>query len=195
MFKFIALVFSLASVAFAASLDSRARQATSRQDCTSQLPLICNLTPVSGSNVKGTVWFTPNFREGRCDVRIRARVVGLNGTQHGFHIHKYGDITGPTGLSTGPHFNNPEDTPVNHGFQTDIIRHWGDFGNLIVRRGGVFFNRVDSVITLAGIVGRGLTIHLGRDRGAEFQPTGDSGARIAVCVIGFANPASMADLS
>lgn len=194
MFKFIALFFSLATAAFAVSIDSNVRQTVSRRDCVAQLPLICHLTPVSGSSVSGAVWFTPNFRKKRCDVRIRARVTGLNGTRHGFHIHQYGDISSGTGLSTGPHFTNPEGTPIDHGFSADAIRHWGDFGSLVVRRGRASYNRADSVISLAGIVGHGITIHLGRDNGPAFQPTGASGPRIAVCVIGFANPDTISSL-
>lgn len=194
MFKFIALVFALASMAFAVSIESNVRQAISRRDCNSQLPLICNLNPVSGSSVSGTVWFAPKFRKRACQVLIRADVRGLNGSRHGFHIHKYGDISSTTGLSTGPHFTNPENTPIDHGLPTDIIRHWGDFGNLVVRRDRASYSRVDSVISLAGIVGRGITIHLGLDQGPDFQPTGASGPRIAVCVIGFANPETIAAL-
>lgn len=71
------------------------------------------------------------------------------------------------------------------------MRHWGDFGNLHAdKSGNARYDRVDSVITLRGIVGRGITVHAENDKGASAQPSGGAGARIAFCVIGFANPDS-----
>lgn len=110
---------------------------------------------------------------------------------HGFHIHVYGDISNSTGASTGGHFTNPEGLPINHGLPDDDVRHWGDFGNLRNRKGIAKYNRIDRVITLKGIVGRGITVHAAMDQGADAQPTGASGARVAFGVIGFANPSSL----
>lgn len=75
------------------------------------------------------------------------------------------------------------------------MRHWGDLGNLKAVRGVASYRNVDSVITVFGILGRGITVHAGPDRGRKAQPTGDAGARIAVCVIGVANPDTLADPS
>jgi len=103
----------------------------------------------------------------------------------------YGDLSTDDGLSTGPHFANPQGIPVDHGFSSDAIRHWGDLDNLIANGSGVAnYDRVDDVIEIPGIIGRGITIHIGEDQGSSVQPTGGSGARIGFCTIGFANPAS-----
>lgn len=78
---------------------------------------------------------------------------------------------------------------MDHGFSSDRVRHWGDFDNLLPGHNGVAkYDRIDRVIRLGGIVGCGITIHMDEDLGAEFQPTGNAGARIGVCTIGFANP-------
>lgn len=165
--------------------------------CRAQPTLICNVQPTAGNTVRGTILFSPVVtrvaRRGfRCQVRVVATVDNLGGKRHGFHIHMYGDLSAGDGLSTGPHFANPEGIAVDHGFSSDRVRHWGDLDNLIVGRDGVArYDRVDSVIQLGGIVGRGVTIHQGEDRGSQFQPTGDAGARVAVCTIGYANPSSV----
>lgn len=99
-------------------------------------------------------------------------------------------MSGADGGSTGGHFNNPYNVSVEHGLPRDPVRHWGDLGNLKAEGGVAEFRRLDRVIRLSGIVGRGITVHALRDQGAAVQPTGGSGARIAVCVIGFANPST-----
>lgn len=160
--------------------------------CKSQPPLICVLSPTIGNKVHGTVLFTPAYRNNRCQVRIRARLAGLESPLHGFHVHTYGDISNRTGSSTGGHFLNPAGTPVEHGLPRDRVRHWGDFGNLRAdHRGVATYARVDKVISLKGILGRGVTVHAAWDQGEVEQPTGGSGARVAFCVIGFANPVSL----
>lgn len=148
--------------------------------------------------VSGTVTFEAEFqfapRRGRkgyhiCNVRINARVNGLTPGKHGFHVHTYGDVRASDGTSTGDHFTNPAGVPIAHGYPSSPIRHWGDFGNLIADNNGVaVYNAVDTVVTIPSIIGRAVTIHAGEDKGPEFQPSGDSGSRVGVCVIGLANP-------
>ena len=48
------------------------------------------------------------------------------GTDHGFHIHDFGDFSDGC-MSTGAHFN-----PLNmtHGDRMDEMRHLGDMGNV-----------------------------------------------------------------
>lgn len=166
------------------------------EKCLAQPTLICNVLPTEGNNVRGRVLFSPVYvKKGhrfRCLTKVTARVENLPGKAHGFHIHMYGDLSAPDGLSTGPHFANPQGIPVEHGFSSDAIRHWGDLDNLIADENGVAeYERIDDVIRIGGIIGRGITIHIGEDMGADFQPTGNAGARIGVCTIGFANPSSL----
>ena len=124
----------------------------------------------------------------RCSVRVRAWVKGLTAKYQAIHIHQYGDISLMDGASTGGHFLNPWGKSFTHGRPGDKQRHWGDFGNLVNRKGSAKYYRVDSVISLRGILGRAITVHAGRDKGAGSQPSGDAGSRVADCVIGFANP-------
>lgn len=124
-----------------------------------------------------------------CRVRVRAEISNLKPGKHGMHIHTYGDIRSRDGSSAGDHFTNPAGDDIRHGFPMNVVRHWGDFGNIYVNnKGKGTYNRVDPLITLEGIVGRGIVVHEENDKGPMFQPSGDSGARIATCVIGFANP-------
>lgn len=167
---------------------------SSFKKCRSQPTLVCSLQPTAGNNATGTVLFTTTFSlrrpvGTRCRVSINADLNDLKPGKHGFHIHTYGDIRSTDGNSLGGHFTNPEGTDIAHGLPNDAIRHWGDFGSIFAAGdGSASYSRKDKVITLAGIVGRGMIVHESPDQGSSQQPTGASGARVASCVIGFANP-------
>ena len=175
-----------------------------RANCLSQPPLICNLASRSDRNITGTILFTPVFRFGRvsgtrkplCLVRLSFNVTGLTSVQ-AVHIHTFGDLSSPVFLSLGGHFKSPFDDLDKpdeihdmHGYPFSKKRHWGDFGNLN-SNGTYIRTRVDRVISLGGIVGRGIVVHEGRDQGPKAQPSGGAGSRTAGCVIGFANPTSL----
>jgi len=146
--------------------------------------VVAVLSPTEGSNVSGTVI----FKKVDNGIKITANVQGLEPGKHGFHIHEFGDIRKSDGTSAGGHFN-PEN--VDHGAPTDKIRHVGDLGNIIADENGMAtYERVDSVITFSGehsIIGRGIIIHSGEDD-LKSQPTGAAGSRLAMGVIGVANP-------
>lgn len=166
--------------------------ASRRQRCLSQPIAICNLQSVSGTKVTGSVKFTPVFsfikRRFRCSVRIQAFVSNLSPGKHGFHIHTFGDTRSTDGKSTGGHFSNPRGKERKHGFSYTPRRHWGDLDNLVANSKGIAnYDRKDTMIRTRGIVGRGMTIHIGEDKGPDFPPTGDAGSRVAICVIGYAN--------
>lgn len=156
--------------------------------------LTCSFRPTSGNTVEGTVLFTTEasrtgwlFRT--CFVRITANIRNLSPGPHGFHIHEYGDVRSSDGSAAGDHFPNPFGVSTPHGFPESFRRHWGDFGSLNANSSGIAtYSRLDSVITIPGIVGRGMIIHALPDQGPAEQPSGASGARQAQCVIGFANP-------
>lgn len=158
--------------------------------CEIQPPLICNLVPTTGNTVKGTVLFTPVWTARRCRVLIKAKVEGLTkNAEHGIHSHTYGDLSTSDGKSLGGHFANPAGYPTRHGYPDSPERHWGDFGNLKTNSEGVaVYERIDKMIRIPGMVGRGMIVHAGRDKGPIAQPSGDAGARVAMCVIGYANP-------
>lgn len=145
--------------------------------------LVVVVHPTEDNNANGVVRFL-NEEGG---VRVVAEIYGLEAnSNHGFHIHEYGDCTAPDGTSAGGHFN-PQDNP--HAGPTDDERHVGDLGNLDSDGDGVAkANYLDTVISFEGtnnILGRGLVIHAGEDD-LESQPTGDAGARLGCGVIGVA---------
>lgn len=142
------------------------------------------LQPIGQSGASGTVHFVKQGEE----VKVKGRITGLTPGKHGFHIHEFGDLTDmETGKSAGSHYN-PTDMP--HGHQTDQERHLGDLGNIEANEAGVAtFEFTDPILQLNGphaIVGRGLVVHAQPDKFT--QPQGDAGDRVAVGVIGIAQP-------
>lgn len=142
------------------------------------------LYPTEGNELSGVVKFK-KVDEG---IKVTAHIEGLEPGKHGFHIHEYGDIRKSDGTSAGGHFN-PE--KVDHGAPSDQIRHVGDLGNILAGEDGVAnYDRIDTVLTFSGshsIIGRGIIIHAGEDD-LSSQPTGAAGSRLAMGVIGIANP-------
>jgi superoxide dismutase, Cu-Zn family len=142
---------------------------------------ICVLVPMSNSSVHGVLHFTQTGH----NVAIKGEVTGLTPGKHAFHVHEFGDLTDPKGLSTGGHYN-PEHKM--HGKRQDTERHVGDLGNITADQSGkAVINITDSVISLHGphsILGRAIIIHEKEDR--YTQPVGDAGGRVAAGVIGLA---------
>ena len=125
---------------------------------------------------------------GHCLDLLTGRPRGLEPGQHGFHVHEFGDLTDlQKGESAGGHFNP---TGMPHGRPDDEERHAGDLGNIEADQNGVAnVNIRDSVLRLNGpqsILGRAIVVHAKAD---EFtQPSGDAGDRVALGVIGIAQP-------
>lgn len=160
--------------------------------CEKRTALACRLYPTTDNAVQGKVMFTPTWVDDQCKVRITASVKGLQPMKkQAIHIHTYGDLTLDNAKSLGGHFAAPG-APISmpHGFPSSAKRHWGDFGSLQIDvNGEAKYERVDSLISLPGIVGRGMVVHAGEDKGPLSQPSGGAGARVAMGVIGYANPA------
>ena len=67
--------------------------------------------------------------------------------EHGFHIHRTGDIT-PTFEDAGSHFNP---TNVPHGFENPRGPHAGDLGNIsVLADGSAGYSTVNDRVTLTG---------------------------------------------
>ncbi len=168
-----------------------------RRWCEARSRLVCSFSPTTNSTVSGTVLFAPVWSEEKrdCHTSITARVTGLtSNTAQAMHIHSYGDISSPDGKSCGGHFSSPSMRKIRHGMPDDQIRHWGDFGSLRSdENGNAMYYREDSVISLNGIVGRGMIIHRDMDKGRASQPSGGAGPRKAMCVIGYSNPQTKLD--
>lgn len=161
--------------------------------CKRQQPLICDFEPTLGNKVRGRAVFTAVFKKGRCLVRVQGSITGLTrNNKQGWHIHTFGDVSSPDGSAQGPHFTSPKLDERPHGLPSERPRHWGDLGNLQAdKNGNAKYDELDTVISLQGIVGRGMIIHADTDQGSSVQPTGGSGARYAQCVIGFGNSSQL----
>ena len=141
------------------------------------------LQPTAGNTVHGEVQFIPAPEGG---VRVIAKVEGLQGDLHGFHVHEHGDCSAPDGTSAGGHFN-PDGSPHGGPLTDPVGRHVGDLGNLAAdpSTGVATYDRVDEQLSLSGprsILGKAVIVHAGADD-LESQPTGAAGPRIACGVI------------
>jgi Cu-Zn family superoxide dismutase len=133
--------------------------------------------------VKGTVLFT-DFANG---VKVEALFTHLPPGEHGFHIHKNGDLREKGCKGACEHFH--VGPPQHHGGPPKMggQRHTGDLGNVSIDSG-------KKTYTLRGIhssdlLGRSMIIHQDEDdygKGGfeDSLTTGHSGARIACAIIG-----------
>lgn len=157
-----------------------------KADAEQVMHAVCVLQPVGKSGVSGTISFDLNGDQ----LHVIGTVKGLSPGKHGFHVHQFGDLRDTeTGKSAGGHFN-PTGAPHGHQHGDAKERHAGDFGNIEAGADGVAkIDFSDSIASLHGedsIIGRGIVIHAGEDKFT--QPVGDAGARVALGVIGIANP-------
>jgi superoxide dismutase, Cu-Zn family len=141
------------------------------------------LHPTAGNKVTGIVTFTA-VADG---VQVHAEITGLTPGKHGFHVHEFGDCSAVDGSSAGAHFN-PTNQP--HAGPDAAVRHEGDMGNIEAdTSGGAKVDYVDHQISIANdaksVIGRSVIVHAKADD-LQTQPSGDSGARIACGVIGWA---------
>jgi Cu-Zn family superoxide dismutase len=144
---------------------------------------IAVLHPTTGNKVSGTVTFTP-VADG---VKVHAELTGLTPGKHGFHVHEFGDCGAADASSAGGHFN-PTNQP--HAGPDSAARHEGDMGNVEAdTSGNAKLDYVDHQISLGNdaksAIGRSVVVHAKPDD-LKSQPSGDSGARIACGVIGWA---------
>ncbi|CAN5239577.1 hypothetical protein BH23BAC3_BH23BAC3_19870 [soil metagenome] len=145
--------------------------------------LVAVLHPTEGNEANGVVRFTKTDN----GVSVEGEIHGLEpNSNHGFHIHEFGDCTASDGTSAGGHFD-PHDQP--HGGPDDQERHVGDMGNITSDDNGTAeISYTDPIMTFSGeasILGRGVIVHAGEDD-LESQPTGDAGDRLSCGVIGVA---------
>lgn len=141
---------------------------------------IAVLYPTEGNKVRGIVVFD----EMKDHVQIRGRIKGLIPGEHGFHVHEYGDLSAPDGTSAGGHF-----APAGneHGSPDADEHHYGDLGNIVANDQGVAeFTKNAGWMKLHFIIGRAMVVH---EKADDFKPpTGHAGSRVAVGVIGIAQP-------
>ncbi|ORX46501.1 superoxide dismutase [Hesseltinella vesiculosa] len=144
----------------------------------------------NGAGIKGTVTFYQ--ADANSNTTVHAEITGLAQGDHGFHVHSLGDVTQGCN-STGEHYNPFN---VTHGSIDSNPRHVGDLGN-VVSPGpsqATVFQATNVYLPVTGqysIVGRAIVLHAGQDdlglgNSTLSKANGNSGARIACAVIGYA---------
>src|SRR5215218_2470289 len=94
------------------------------------LMAVALLMPMKDSKVGGTITLVQE----KGYVQVTGEVTGLTPGKHGFHIHMYGDLRAPDGMSAGGHYN-PHGHP--HGGPDAKEHHEGDLGNVDANDKGV----------------------------------------------------------
>uniref|UniRef100_A0A147BME9 superoxide dismutase n=1 Tax=Ixodes ricinus TaxID=34613 RepID=A0A147BME9_IXORI len=154
-------------------------------------PIYRGVAVLNGGPVRGRVEFIKE--NPYVQVQVLGNVTGLSPGHHGFHVHRFGDLSAGC-PSAGPHFN-PGNTV--HGAPEDDYRHVGDLGNIEADANGIaVFNFYDRLLEFEGghgIIGRAVVVHerqddLGRTTHPESRSTGNAGGRLTCGVIGFAKP-------
>jgi len=139
--------------------------------------------------VKGDI----TFEKTGSDLKIVAHFTKLPRGEHGFHIHRTGDLRGEGCKKACSHYHigSPKDHGGPPGSKGE--RHTGDLGNVslpkskdpIIRRYTWTLHNVSS----QDLWGRSVIVHedpddLGLGKEEDSKTTGHSGARIACAVIG-----------
>lgn len=157
-----------------------------------------NAVPTKGANtkVKGVVKISQGATGGSSMISIQLEGLKPN-TEHGIHVHEFGDIVTKGCASAGAHYNPYGQT---HGGPKDCIRHVGDLGNVKSdAKGKVTVKISDPMVSIVGatsVIGRTIVVHaniddLGKGTGKAFKEskiTGNAGARLSCGVIVHAKP-------
>ena len=137
------------------------------------------------NRVSGTVI----FRQYSKNIIIKYNITGLTDGEHGFHIHRCGDLT--KGCSNGCDHFNPDGS--THGGLDDYKSHAGDLGNIMSRnglaKGIITTDKVTLRSSIRNIIGRMIIVHRDRDDiglggDKESLKTGNAGKRLACGIIG-----------
>lgn len=135
------------------------------------------------NNVTGTVLFTHHPK----GCRVLADFSKLPSGEHGFHIHKAGDLRGEGCQGACDHYHKGR--PQNHGGPPEDKgeRHTGDLGNI---RGPSFrASYILNDVSISDLYGRSVIVHAdpddyGQGGHDDSQTTGHSGKRIGCAIIG-----------
>jgi len=144
---------------------------------------VCIIMAMDKSEAHGSLM----LKQEKGDVHITGEVSGLKPGLHGMHIHMFGDLRSKDGSSAGGHFN--PDGHKHGGLETKE-HHAGDLGN--IKAGDDGTAKVDvkaNGVHLHFILGRSIVVHEKEDD-LKTDPSGNSGGRIGVGVIGIAETKS-----
>jgi len=138
------------------------------------------MTPKSGSDVKGTVTFS---QENNGQVMMMAYLSGLTPGEHAIHLHETADCSSEDGKSTGGHWNPTFEPHGAWGAEEGF--HRGDIGNFTADAdGNATVHFMTDLWSLGGedptknIIGKAVIVHQGEDDLVS-QPSGAAGARIS----------------
>ena len=116
--------------------------------------------------------------------QVKAEVSHLPSGKHAYHVHLYGDCSGPQGKTAGTHFNFQGSSKAP---SDKIDRITGNLGNLEADAdGNATAETVIEYATLHGpyaIIGRSVVVHTKRNDPSS-PPMGAAGSRLACGVIG-----------
>jgi Cu-Zn family superoxide dismutase len=137
----------------------------------------------SGPDVVGTV----EFIQRKSTVLVNAAFTSLPPGQHGFHIHRAGDLRGEGCKGACDHWHKGPNT--NHGGPpgTRGQRHTGDLGNISLSESPYTFQLKN--VDVVDLYGRSVIVHAdpddyGKGGHEDSHTTGHSGARIGCAIIG-----------
>jgi len=137
----------------------------------------------SGPDVVGTV----EFIQRKSTVLVNAAFTTLPPGQHGFHIHRAGDLRGEGCKGACDHWHKGPNT--NHGGPpgTRGQRHTGDLGNISLSESPYTFQLKN--VHVEDLYGRSVIVHAdpddyGKGGHEDSHTTGHSGARIGCAIIG-----------
>lgn len=135
------------------------------------------------------------FRQRKNGVVILATFTRLPPGQHGFHIHKAGDLRGEGCLKACDHWHKGRAT--SHGGPPTSAgpRHTGDLGNIEMPKGAESVKKEYFLrdVVIEELLGRSIIVHedpddLGKGPFEDSPTTGHSGKRIACAIIGRVQP-------
>lgn len=148
---------------------------------------IQGIAVINMNGIRGNIYFIQKNKK----LIVKYSIKGLKDGLHGFHIHRYGDMS--DGCKRACEHFDPTHSK-HHGGPHSSTRHAGDLGNIQSKNG-----IANGSVTVEGIsvdpkmnnsiIGRMIIIHkgtddLGKGKNIESTTTGNSGERIACAVIG-----------
>lgn len=138
------------------------------------------------SSVKGEVEFTK--KQGGTEVKAFFTKLPSPNKDHGFHIHRAGDLRGEGCAGLCEHYH--KGPPCSHGGPPSKTlnkeRHTGDLGNIVQGKSYSFFLKG---VKVEELFGRSVIVHedaddYGKGNFEDSKTTGHSGKRIGCAIIG-----------
>jgi len=131
------------------------------------------------------------FEQKGPDVIVSAFFTELPPGEHGFHIHKAGDLRGEGCKQACDHYNVGRTQEHGGAPGSEGPRHTGDLGNIALGPGNEPFKKTYRLpnLSVSDLYGRSVIVHadpddFGKGGHDDSKTTGHSGARIACAIIG-----------